>query len=73
MIDNLIQLISERITSKIKPSTLIKYSMISLIVASFLSLFLGDWIVILVLVVNYTLWATTEYLYAKEVEEEEGD
>lgn len=73
MIDKFIQLIANKITSLISPSTLLKYFLIILIVSLFLSVFVGYGIIIITLAMIQFVWLTTEYLYSKQIEDEESE
>ena len=71
MIDKIIEWLINTVVSKFLPSTIMKSALIVLIVSLFLSLFIGQWIIICTLVVTNVLWLVTEYLYAKGAEKDE--
>lgn len=73
MIDRIIHWIGEHITQVILPSTLLKLMLTMIIVASMLSFVVGYGVIIITLVVSNIIWLTTEYLYAKQVEDQESD
>lgn len=73
MIDRIIRWIGEHITTVILPSTLLKYILAAIIVASLLSFVVGYGVIILTLTVSNVVWLTSEYLYAKQIEDEDED
>lgn len=73
MIDRIIRWISENITTVLLPSTLLKYLLAGIIVASLLSFVVGYGVIIVALVASNIVWLTSEYLYAKQVEDAESE
>jgi len=71
MIDKIIKWIAEQIARFALPSTILKLSLTALIVSLPLCFLLGYWIIILVMAGNQAIWLVTEYLYAKQMEEED--
>lgn len=69
MIDKIITWLSNKIVSKILPSTLVKMSITALIVSLPLSLVLGYGVIIVTLVCSHLLLLANEYLYTKGEEE----
>lgn len=72
MIDNIIKWVSEQIIRFALPSTILKISLTALIVSLFLSFIVGYWIIIYVLAGINIIWLVTEYLYAKQIEDEQS-
>lgn len=70
MIDGLIKRMANLISGFALPSTILKLSLIALIVSLPLSLILGSNVIIFVLVVSNIIWTVTEYLYTKQEEDE---
>lgn len=70
MIDNKIIKIAEWISELILPSKLLKYMLYAVIIASILSLFIGYWIIIWTIAAVEVTHIVTEFLYAKQIEQE---
>lgn len=73
MIDRMIQWIALSIIKNVLPSTIMKTSIVAIIVAFLLSIVIGYGLIILALVVCYVIWASTEYMYALEIEQEDDE